>query len=994
MAAPSSIGANSSSVVSTQNLSVNNQTNDPHLAIKQYALTFLGHGYDKTQQDPSSRLLGRIVQDLSSTVSSDVAIRDASSQDFIAMGETSGEAVEELKKGFKLNFDLSFPSVSLGTSVGYQTSSQSTHQTKKIIFATAHIKQMKCVLNNIPPLNKALDKLDKGCGHLVRSGWVYTGYKVFFEITTQIDQQAQGSELQGGGSIGWKFLGVGYSANSLKNALKNRTVTDIQVRAEGFGDYSIPHISISNSCDLNEIDKVIEKIRDDYIKKAHQIMIRQFIVIEDNLLECSKVPPYQPIKPLLQPNVAQTGASGASLVQAIIPSPNKPDFYDLANRIVESLEPPYKQSLDSILALDAENPLSIEEMLVGMETVFSRIFQNGWDQNRSQHYSHTIVMGYTGAGKSTIVGYQLGAKIFPRELEIKPGEERIWVMDYQSDSENLPSLGHFDSKTKGYAVYQKYIDVAGLLDTEGREVDICNAMAISMATRIFSPNRLIIVLEPGSFDSKAAQFLNIIKKLRKVLRNPTSKKVMPSILFLVNNKIISGDDKPRLTEEHIWAKIRLAIAALKEARDKCLSRGKPPQGALSRWFTKASTLVKGQTEPNNDELQKQIQQLNPKLREKVRKYQEQIEILERVSKDNIIVANCLEAESRRKIDQWESKVGGLNSSSFSMQDLVPNGPLQFKTIITAIITYFNGLFSQKKQLEYLLNQANANIKEVNDELRDLGDLSLTEDFALRNQKNQNTINLLKGKVRSKSTEQLKLEQDRQDKVNEMNHLISSEKSLAYDDIKPTEPIQPRPWWAADWWAKKYSFTYNGTTPLVKVEPYTPTERGKYTEEDKTKLAQGEYRATYLPAWCNNKKDSEAVVKCFVKEKDHPSSRARVQQLKQEISSLDAQIGSCKSVISGYQAQIRNLQKAISDNEQAKQVIEDKQATAALYSSELASFSQNQQKLQADLKEVHLLLDPYQDYCKLIAQIIQGLKLITTANNEEKKFYNEFLKNFG
>ncbi|KIA78776.1 hypothetical protein DB43_DH00010 [Parachlamydia acanthamoebae] len=139
-----------------------------------------------------------------------------------------------------------------------------------------------------------------------------------------------------------------------------------------------------------------------------------------------------------------------------------------------------------------------------------------------------IVVGESGVGKSTFIGYLLKAKIIFKSEDGK-------AMYESEQTDQFPEIGHQNSKTKGIAVFGSYIDTGGLFDTEGPSAEICNSMAVYLASQLYPLNRLVYMFDSAVFNNRARGFFDLIDRLRRILRDATSFEALSSILFVVND---------------------------------------------------------------------------------------------------------------------------------------------------------------------------------------------------------------------------------------------------------------------------------------------------------------------------------------------------------------------------------------------------------------------------------------------------------------------------
>ena len=168
-----------------------------------------------------------------------------------------------------------------------------------------------------------------------------------------------------------------------------------------------------------------------------------------------------------------------------------------------------------------------------------------------------LVIGNSGAGKSTTIAYLMGAKFEPEVVlntkRAKLTEGSVGKLPGTSDD--------FDSMTfypKAYLAEDKsfYCDCPGFEESRGEVEKICVPINIQMAVKFSkSISSIMIVIDKGSIIAdKGAGLKNLIKTLRQILKNPTD--IQESFLFLITGAEGSRfDDLLKLIvklEEYSW----------------------------------------------------------------------------------------------------------------------------------------------------------------------------------------------------------------------------------------------------------------------------------------------------------------------------------------------------------------------------------------------------------------------------------------------------------
>lgn len=151
--------------------------------------------------------------------------------------------------------------------------------------------------------------------------------------------------------------------------------------------------------------------------------------------------------------------------------------------------------------------------------------------------SLVLVLGNTGAGKSTFVNYLAGCKMKIRDenaLELTyDAENPIMEIGHGSSSfTNEPQL-YFDRNTG-----LTYCDCPGFFDNRGAEFDIANSYAIkSMLTHARSVKAIVLLINEHSLRADRARGLqdasNILAQLLGIDNNSLSEDIRNSLIILV-----------------------------------------------------------------------------------------------------------------------------------------------------------------------------------------------------------------------------------------------------------------------------------------------------------------------------------------------------------------------------------------------------------------------------------------------------------------------------
>ena len=687
------------------------------VAAKTFAKVFLGHGYNQLADKKKNKLLE---QTLEQVALNKIDIREAKSESIAFCAANCEEASNEFQRKMKFKLGLKIPEILLSSN--YQNQGSSHNISKTIVYAATHIDYMKCCFNEIPA-RKNIPLSDQRLGDgFVSSGWVYTGFRIYFEITFKERGTGSNSNFGVEANAGYGPATIGFSFDTINSELKNKKITCISMRAKGFGSYSIPFVKLKNK--VGSIEKAVKEIKADYDSRMHTIRIRKFSINEDCLREYRYAPEARLVPTSLAiPMLRHTTTTPIGInIQPV-------NFYELAKTITGEF------SNENSVMVTLKN-LSIGKMFSLIDTIFSNLITPR-DRINAEVVGYTLVAGCSGKGKSILIGYQLGAEYEKRYHQAK----HEWVLDYPAIGAfgNYPSIGHTVSETKGFAVYQQYVDTAGLFDTGGREKDICNSMAITSCIQNNPPKRLIFVLSPADFrDNRSRGLFEIIDRLKHILIDPTKPKIFSSILFIVNNKFNPTGDY--LDVEKILGWIQGSIQILAEERDKDLLTH---EGYFRGTVRRAKSWALG-----DEDIREKINRLaekDPRLANRVLELQNSIEILEKFSKENIMLANFDDDRTRQMILAWEKQNAGLSPDCFRMENLM-DGYTEFTTLLHATASYFNQLFAKKLSHISSIDNLKEEIQQKRSHLQSLENANQLQDNLSRKDQCRNQIDLYRTRL--------------------------------------------------------------------------------------------------------------------------------------------------------------------------------------------------------------------------------------------------------
>jgi hypothetical protein len=860
----------------------------------------------------------------------------------------------------------------INASVTYDTSGKSitTKQTDRITYVVRRIVHGEC--NLIDPFEQKEDlKYSQNLGNAyARSCQVYAGYQFSFEISrkSSADKSTKHASIFADLFFGKAGLTRTESSSSgMTNDVINRTFI-------GFGGYTQPEIELPPS--TGRIAAFVKAVNSDFYQSMPSLEWKAEAVFLDRFI----------FKGPISPSVR---TSPAAFSHPALPTFAPINFSDLAERIAENL------GNDGYLSLkgDLERfECNLSSILISMNKAFkSTLYHMEHPQTITGGY--TEVMGKSGAGKSLLIGYLLGAKITSKYTF--NGHSNDLDFDY-SEQENpkqihrYPKVGHGRSETPGASVYEDLIDTAGDIDTEGGGADICNAVAISIITSRYRPTRLIVAMDVALFSVRFQDFIDLTQKLRRCLRNLTDPETMSSILFLVN------DREGLKNEESIRGYISKAIVDAKGALKDFLKQYN--LSALYEDLLQTNTLKQSrQASEDSDNIPYKgngvFDEINPVEVENIIKKLQEISFLELVLKKiRIEMANFLKPDTRNRINVWKNdpETGHLKPDSFSMELLKVGGFDVFKIVLTATTDYFNSIFKEKGDLYSQKDNYEerdtiaATISRLLDAINAPTEANVeqqTQDF--------NQAKTDRDELRTQLTT---LKSKKKNQEDTRAALLENENSMDYTTLWPPEQMKPRSFFALkNSWARTYKISHdNPITPILEAR-LNPMELTSFVNvnENKDRLHNGHYDASLQPKWWGYTKDSEASVKLTVRTKDHFNTKAKVAEINLDLEKpyigTNARIEKLIDRIKGYDADIENLGNNISRISSAEERKKVNEALLETREADLTSWDLERLELIYRLAEIEHNLVSFKDFYTLLSRIVDSLGEGAIKSEEREKF---------
>lgn len=782
----------------------------------------LGCGYDRQVKRVVSRVF-----DISGFNEKDFKVSDVKERYDADIGSNETKATETYNNAFTSAGKVSV----LGVSGGWLKRNLQKDQSTKLYCAVSYFYQAKV------GLSKDLQTQVATHGDsYVKSATVYAGYKILLEISTDEAVKQDTKKTMLGADL---FSKLNINWEQSNESLNNKTDKRIIIKGmESYGGNS-PALNVSTVTDIESLENELNRIRDVFRQN-----IRQYTYTPS--IDSSDLEPY--------PAIDLEKLLRARRAEAKIPSESS-IFLDLARDLLNK-----SKLLESHFHLvGGDKLLSLPKTLYALRKVFSETLPSLQNLERCPKscLNRLLVLGPSGAGKTTCIVHLLGRKLIETTFEFKTGGSKD-VLDCEADSSqtpsgNSPTIGHFRSETKGAKIYFKdgigYVDTAGLLDTEGKESDLCNSEAVRLvASKKFPINRIIIVLDPASLSTLRGQLTKrILEVIGKIVPGFYNEHLWKNVLFYINPRFQYGENKIRreidavikemqdgivveLAEIFYYLGAELKITDLQSQRKTlilCIQRIQYSGDATSKGYA-----------------QQAAQKLD---------LYDQLSLL---TKDRFVIGNFTDENGRHAIASWlEQNPNGLTQEQINLGHLFEDGPSIFRNLLASLSSYFN------KEFESLI--------EMQNKINDIVD---------------------KREIQSLKMEILSLENERANCQREIDQLKQSNEEIALPPIEGRPYPGMRSWWRVlDFMALTSKFEYKDSkTPIARVEQVTVNMPGRYIVK-KADFRNGEYQVEYMPSWFNKLDDCRAGITLFVKKKDSPYIQGWISDLEATVQKLDQQI---------------------------------------------------------------------------------------------------------
>lgn len=499
--------------------------------------------------------------------------------------------------------------------------------------------------------------------------------------------------------------------------------------------------------------------------------------------------------------------------------------------------------------------LDLDKMQLLMSEAFSKI-------KSAEKKEMVLVIGNTGAGKSTTVNYLLGCELQAEEslngnIAVPIGE--IYA-EMGNDSESKTFYPEVFTNGKDPLLY---CDCPGFLDNRGKEEKICvsinTQMAITLARNIKS---VMVVVDINSLTTdRGGSFRKLSETLGLLLKNP--EEVASSILFVFTKN-------PKAKPAQILKKVSELIAS----EEKKLKE----KGSYISKFIGAE----------EDIHKTKLEQIEIERKLKILK-------LIKDNPDNIKVIDVFDAgESKSDIVQTLYKMRSVSKSAFDF-DQYDDARVKFNEVIFDIGQRGTAILKKKIELPSIIEK---NIEEKNDTEHRI-DFYKNQIKKLQSGEKSDNIDAETAQLNKKLADNNLI-------IREINQQIDSLKEEIFTlrgELKKLDSDVPVTYWRDSVYEKRSSLGFLGWT--LKVFEYRGIPFEKVIEncdseyyyhyfdekiatgafyDSKIEPKKGIYSSTYKSKFYE---DGCASVEIRVKSKDKPDNQKRISDIKNILPGKEA-----------------------------------------------------------------------------------------------------------
>lgn len=867
------------------------------------------------------------------------------------------EASSRLEKRVGFNLNIGAPQVGGGVGLNYSQNTSTSDITKTLYCVAVVFARARCLFAKIPSRDPDYSATFDDDGY-VHSGHVYSHFTVVIQLETESHEKRRGKSLGGKAQISAfkQLVNADLSANKDREDIEKRTITHIRItNTPSHGSFP----ELPSWQDMQDYDKFAVSFMDIRNRFREDVSTFQNLSFAINEEEDVK-----PIKDLVQKTLLDEFLeSEERCPKKITGLPNEnlldKDILSKFQILAAAIQMTVGNSSTNLL-----KDIGLFRTLQGINDVFGVTFKNF----STQPNSNVLVIGKLKSGKSLLIGYLLGKK-----LKRDPNTLKYSYAEQQKD--DAPIIGNTERQA-GTQVFGNFIEAEGLLDLDSSdETELCNMVALDIVSKSKRPNRVLITLSAGVFNNGALEFIDIIRKLGKIIKDPFDKDSWQSIHFVINddhrvNK--PGPNQP-IDEKYIQEQITTALTSYRTELERNLPGYREPSVLEYIGFIGRDDSVRF---PES----KSVAQIRETMKDDkvIRTLAENVEALQLMLQyGKIVFANFEGDLMRKKLSRWlDGSNLGDASVSFNIDNKYRKNIASLIKAFNYIIDYFNQQFTDKEDLQNHLTDIKTYLESENEDK-----METTDPFTDKIDKLKRDLGDLESRRQGKKAE---LESTKQALIEEKANPMAVS---PWKDLDPNPSITHRCSLHKLFCGPQIStFKYTDSVPIVDADPQPKSLSGdaQWLHEIKD-LKNGVYQIEYQPASHSRDVNFDATVKLYIRRKDLPEVKANIESYENKIRALESDLTEMENKIRLQKARIKDTSLAI-------------RVRATDYNNKLDKLkkvSEEHNNLLIDASN-HFL--NFREFCLLIIKTIEQLKntypeQMESLNPRKYKTFTENIQSF-
>lgn len=597
----------------------------------------------------------------------------------------------------------------------------------------------------------------------------------------------------------------------------------------------------------------------------------------------------------------------------------------------------------------------------------------------------TIVIGNTGAGKSSLITYLMGAT-----MKIEESEFREFAFP---ETESLlpgckyPDIGTNAGKAQtrfpeGYTAVDKtkLCDYPGFLDPDSRiEMKIGTSVNLESAIKCAKSIKVIVVISYQELiTTKAKLIRELVEMLERIFVNPT--KILDSILWVVTQvpeKLAGKPTAPKGVLGAIQGDIFTSISSKLEI----LVKGKIGQSVS--WIL--NMLAKGGlvSKKNKPLINTVAEALGSDLPQ-AEALQRQLDIIRSIKDSNLLLTNYYDVKEKQELSR-NSMLNKLSSMPSVMEkefrfDKVDDTRVLFEKIAFNVANKLNRLFDEESAIFWSIAQDNVRLKKNMELIKIYKEAEKTGNVTGLN---DSRIADLRQKIMAERIALGKIEQIIEAQKIELNSYDSDEEVLhSHFSFKEERAMFPFGWLGRS----EKDFKHNGI-PLTRTEEIFDKEQGYFKEKTQQDLGNGECSIKYKYLTYYGE-PADIKINLYTKRRD--KFKDKIKSIREDLEKMENEVKKIKNKIellntdiqAGFASLAEEKNKLITENQlltdkiaKTKQEQKSKNEEILALKPKFMAFFHTAENLESQ-EDITLIKEFYKTYKRFELMEEQGDKLVS------------------